>query len=55
MKQVSTEALSVDFSTDKPEFKIVIRTLVNLLKHTKLLTLKWRCWYLLHKVVMRIK
>lgn len=37
MKQVSTEALSMDFSTDKSEFKIVIRTLVNLLKHMKLL------------------
>lgn len=37
MKQVSIEVLTVDFSIDKSEFKLVIRTLVKLLKHRKLL------------------
>lgn len=37
MKQISIEVWSVDFSTDKSEFKLIMRTLVKLLKYTKLL------------------
>ena len=37
MKQVSIELSSMGFAVDKPEFKLVTRTLVKLHKHMRLL------------------